>query len=205
MVVTMRGWADVGLWVAVCFLEKISLHRPTCKTTFTPLTQSRAISQWFRVSITFRSMRDATFFHFRNFFYTKLPFPLPWWSEDLLVENGAFVNTSWDRSTRHCAHSKRNALGGKGFGGNIFVAHGRKIFAISLTSSFPVRFFSEPWKIRRPLQLSLTSTLTLHSWIGQVPLDQRRSPLCLYHSLHYHLRPFLTINGRPGRKGGVSI
>ena len=38
------------------------------------------------------------------------------------------------------------------FGGNIFVAHGGKIFAISLTSSFPVRFFSEPWKIRRPLQ-----------------------------------------------------
>ena len=33
-----------------------------------------------------------------------------------------------------------------------FVAHGGKIFAISLTSSFPVRFFSEPWKIRRPLQ-----------------------------------------------------
>ena len=28
IVVTMRGWADVGLWVAVCFLAKISLHRP---------------------------------------------------------------------------------------------------------------------------------------------------------------------------------
>ena len=26
IVVTMRGWADVGLWVAVCFLEKISLY-----------------------------------------------------------------------------------------------------------------------------------------------------------------------------------
>ena len=29
--VTMRGWANVALWVAVCFLAKISLHRPTFK------------------------------------------------------------------------------------------------------------------------------------------------------------------------------
>ena len=67
---------------------------------------------------------------------------------------------------RHLARTKRNALGGKGFGGNIFVGHGGKIFAISLTSSFPVCFFSEPWKIRRPLELSLTPTLTLHTWIS---------------------------------------
>ena len=47
---------------------------------------------------------------------------------------------------RHLARTNRNALGGKGFGGNIFVAHGGNIFAISvssLTSSFPV-FFSFP-------------------------------------------------------------
>ena len=44
---------DVGLWVAVCFLAKISFHRPTCKTTFARLTQSQAISQSFRVFITF--------------------------------------------------------------------------------------------------------------------------------------------------------
>ena len=62
------GWADVGLWVAVCFLANISLHRPTCKTTFARLTQSQAISQSFRVFITFRSMRDTTFFHFSNLF-----------------------------------------------------------------------------------------------------------------------------------------
>ena len=55
---------DVGLWVAVFFLAKISFHRPTCKTTFARLTQSQAISQSFRVFITFRSMRDTTFFHF---------------------------------------------------------------------------------------------------------------------------------------------
>ena len=87
IVVTMRGWADVGLWVAVCFLTKISLHRPTCKTTFARLTQSQAISQAFRVFITFRS-RATTFFQFlKLFFSTKLPFPLPWWSKDLLAEN----------------------------------------------------------------------------------------------------------------------
>ena len=81
-----RGWADVGLWVAVCFLAKISLHRPTCKTTFARLTQSRAISLSFRVFITFRSMRDTTFFHFSKLiFCTKYPFfyhgdqKMSWW------------------------------------------------------------------------------------------------------------------------------
>ena len=67
-----RGWADVGLWVAVCFLAKISSHRPTCKTTFARLTQSQAISQSFRVFISFRSRRDTTFFIFRNSFLYKI-------------------------------------------------------------------------------------------------------------------------------------
>ena len=62
------GWADVGLWVAVCFLAKISLHRSTCKTTFPGLTQSQAISQSFRVFMSFRSMRDTTFFHSSKLF-----------------------------------------------------------------------------------------------------------------------------------------
>ena len=66
----MRGWADVGLWVAVCFLANISLHRPTCKTTFPRLTQSQAISQSIRVFITFRSRRGMTFF--RNSFLYKM-------------------------------------------------------------------------------------------------------------------------------------
>ena len=66
IVVTMWGWAGVGLWVAVCFLAKISFHRSTCKTTFARLTQSQAISQSFGVFISFRSMRDTTFFIFRN-------------------------------------------------------------------------------------------------------------------------------------------
>ena len=109
---------------------------------------------------------------------------------------------------RHLARTNRNALGGKGFGGNIFVAHGGKIFAISvfsLTSSFPVFFFffSEPWKIRRPLQLSLTPTLTLHTWISfHLFGGRQRSPLGLYHSLHNHLRH--PDDRRPGKKGGVS-
>ena len=44
---------------------------PTCKTTFARLTQSRAISQSFRVFITFRSMRDTTFFHFSKHFFVQ--------------------------------------------------------------------------------------------------------------------------------------
>ena len=77
---------DIGLWVAVCFLAKISFHRPTCKTTFARLTQSQAISQSFRVFITFRSMRDTTFFHFSKLiFCTKYRFfyhgdqKMSWW------------------------------------------------------------------------------------------------------------------------------
>ena len=62
------GWEDVGLWVAVCFLAKISLHRSTCKSTFARLTQSLTISQSFRVFISSRSMRDTTFFHFSKLF-----------------------------------------------------------------------------------------------------------------------------------------
>ena len=47
--------------------------RPTCKTTFASLTQSQAISQSFRVFITFMSMRDTTFFHFsKHFFLYKI-------------------------------------------------------------------------------------------------------------------------------------
>ena len=69
-----RGWPDVGLWVAVCFLAKISSHRPTCKTTFARarLTQSQAILQSFRVIISFRSRRDTTFFHFSKLFLYKI-------------------------------------------------------------------------------------------------------------------------------------
>ena len=55
----------------MCFLAKISVHRPSCKTTFARLTQSQAISQSFRVLITFRSMRDTTFFIVRNSFFVQ--------------------------------------------------------------------------------------------------------------------------------------
>ena len=71
IVVIWAESADVGLWVAVCFLAKISLHRPTCKTTFPSLTQSQAISQSFRVFISFRSVRDTTFFHFSKLFFIQ--------------------------------------------------------------------------------------------------------------------------------------
>ena len=72
IVVTMRGWADDGFWVAVCFLAKISLYRHTCKTTFARLTQPQAISQ----SIAFSSLSDQwqirLFFIFRNSFLYKI-------------------------------------------------------------------------------------------------------------------------------------
>ena len=66
-----RGRADVGLWVAVCFLAKISSYWPTCKTTFARLTQSQAISQSFRAFISFRSRRETTFFHFSKLFFIQ--------------------------------------------------------------------------------------------------------------------------------------
>ena len=67
----MGGRADVGLWVAVCFLANISLDLdwPASKTTFARLTQSKAISQSLRVFITFRSMRDTTFFQISKLFF----------------------------------------------------------------------------------------------------------------------------------------
>ena len=71
IVVIWAEWADAGLWVAVCFLAKISLHRPTCKTTFASLTQSQAISKSFRVFISFRSMRDTTLFHFSKLLFIQ--------------------------------------------------------------------------------------------------------------------------------------
>ena len=74
-IVTLRCWADVGLWVAVCVLAKISLRRP--KTTFARLTQSEAISQ--SIAFSSLSMRDTNKFYFFSFFETLfLPFPIPW-------------------------------------------------------------------------------------------------------------------------------
>ena len=103
---------------------------------------------------------------------------------------------------RHLARTNRNALGGKGFGGNIISHMAGRSLPFQCFHS-PVRFlfffFSEPWKIRRPLQLSLTPTLTLHTWISFHFFGGRqRSPLGLYHSLHNHLRH--PDYRRPGKK-----
>ena len=70
---------------------------------------------------------------------------------------------------RHLARTNRNALGGKGFGGNIFVAHGGNIFAISvssLTSSFPVFF------LFRAMENPPTSAAELDSDPDSPHLDQ---------------------------------
>ena len=132
-----------------------------------------------------------------HFCYALRENSTPWFSR-----NGAFVITSWDCSSRHRAHPKRNALGGKGFGGNIFVAHGGKVFAISLTSSFPVCF------LFRAMEHPPTSVAELDSdpdspQLNQSSHDPQWSPMGLHHSLHYHLRH--PDDRRPGRNGGVSI
>ena len=89
----MRGWADVGLWVAVCFLRKFLYIYKTmfARLTKSSVTQSQAISQsiaFHHFQVNERDEKVSLFFSFfKTLFYTKLPFPLPWWSKDLLVEN----------------------------------------------------------------------------------------------------------------------
>ena len=88
IVVTIRGWADVGWLVAVCFPAKNSLHIKNHVCTLDTVTGYLAVNSVF---ITFRSMWETKKFSFfslfKTLFYTKLPFPLSWWSKDLLVEN----------------------------------------------------------------------------------------------------------------------
>ena len=71
---------DVGLWVAVCFLAKISFHRPTCKTTFARLTHSvtgnlAVISRFHHFQI---NERYDFFSFFETHFLYKIPLLLPW-------------------------------------------------------------------------------------------------------------------------------
>ena len=66
----MKGWADVGLWVAVCFLEKISLHRPTCKPRLHALHSHRQSRSHF----TFSSLSDQweiLLFSFSKLFFVQ--------------------------------------------------------------------------------------------------------------------------------------
>ena len=67
----MRGWADVGLWVAVCFLAKIFLHRPTCKTTFSRLHSHRRSRSHFAFSLLSDQWEIRLFFIFRNSFFVQ--------------------------------------------------------------------------------------------------------------------------------------
>ena len=67
IVVTMRGWSDVGLWVAVCSLAKIFVHIYNHVCTIDTVTGNLAVNSVF---ITFRSMRETQKFHFFLFFKT---------------------------------------------------------------------------------------------------------------------------------------
>ena len=72
IVVTKRGLADVGWWVAVCFLARISLHMHRPKVMSARMTQSQAISQSFsrfhHFQIDDRYEQVLLFFTFRNSF-----------------------------------------------------------------------------------------------------------------------------------------
>ena len=81
---------------------------------------------------------------------------------------------------RHLARTKRNALGGKGFGGNIFVAHGGKIFAISLTSTFVSCLF-----LFRAMENPPTSAAELDSDPDSPHLDQFSLLLVVGSGLHW--------------------
>ena len=65
----MRGWSDVGLWVAVCFLAKISVHIYNLVCTIDTVTGNLAVNSVF---ITFRSMRVSLFFIFQNSFLSYI-------------------------------------------------------------------------------------------------------------------------------------
>ena len=72
IVVTMRGWSNVGLWAAVCFLAKISLHRPykynrVC--TFDTVTGNLAVISRFHH---FHINERLDFFIFRYPFLYKI-------------------------------------------------------------------------------------------------------------------------------------
>ena len=114
--------------------------------------------------------------------------------------NGAFANTS------SCVYkSKRAGYGWQGFWREHFCRTWREDLCHFSVFTHQFRFlfvsFSEPWKIRRPLQLSLTPTLTLHTWISfHFFGGWQRSPLGpVHHSLHNHLRH--PDDRRPGKKG----
>ena len=72
----------------------------------------------------------------------------------------------------------------------------------SLPFHSPVRFlfafFSEPWEIRRPLQLSLIPTLTLHSWISLHLISSGLHWACVTHCTI--ICAVLTIDDLEGRE-----
>ena len=178
------GWADVGLWVAVCFLSKISLHRSTCKTTFALLTQSQAISQSFRVFISFRSMRDTTFFHFSKLFliqtqwFSRHPFvcavcyskPRVFWMEIRRSRMSAFL-TSYAHA--FCTVTWRDLV--------LHVRKNRKRRSLLYRELYPFQKFAIPlenlqfhWSMY-PYERGSVSTVVCHLFVVRVP---ERSAVC---------------------------
>ena len=67
-----RPWNNVGLWVAVCFLAKIFLHRPTCEATFAHWHSHRQSRSHFAFSSLSDQWEIRLFFIFRNSFLYKI-------------------------------------------------------------------------------------------------------------------------------------
>ena len=102
--------------------------------------------------------------------------------------NGAFVNTSWDRSTRHRAHPKRNALGGKVLAGTFCRTWRENLCHFThqfVSCSFLFRAMENPPTSAALAELD-SDPDSPH--LDQFPPGQQRSSLGLYHSLHNHLR-----------------
>ena len=83
--VTLRRWADVGLWVAVWVQAKISFQIYVGLRPHLPVRHGhRQSCSFHHYQINERFEHVSLLFHFSKLF---LLFSLPWWSKDLLVEN----------------------------------------------------------------------------------------------------------------------
>ena len=94
------GWADVGLWVAVCFRRRFLYIGVHVKPRLHAWHSHRESRSHFALSSLSDEEDIRLFFSFlETLFYTKLPFSLPWWSKDLLVDKHAGGGQSTSKST----------------------------------------------------------------------------------------------------------
>ena len=105
-----------------------------------------------------------------------------------------------DRSTRHRAHPKRNALGARILEGKFWLHMAGGSLPVHSPIRFLFAFSSEPWENHRPLPLSLTPTLTLHSWISLHMISSGVHWACVTHCTTGTICAILTIDDLEGRE-----